>query len=300
MFPPPRNTLGPRTAYFPGSEPAPAGRAKVGSAKNDEEPVELGRMPRSQDAFGSTNALRGASLGIDSVGHSQTSNQYSADSLRAGQAPVVAPTIFERLRHGSIPNHARAIAALEDFSPAEEKVLKRLVDEIIDALGAIFPPKHNDLLIVKRSLPKDFARTIFYGKEATIELNLDAHLSRGEGGKRTLDEAACARIAQTLTHEIVLHTRKEFEEYFSSRKISRTGHVGHKEACMPDTRAEYLTASYLVSRRLSVGARPAFASAWRKEMRKLVSDSGAEFALSSAQRAEFQRWVTASSEQLSN
>lgn len=208
------------------------------------------------------------------------------------------PTVFQLLRSGAIPTRTRAEAALEGFSPSEAAVLAKLADDILDALGPIFPLGHNDLLITRKHLPQAFARTVFYGKAADIELNLDAHLGHG---KTTVDAQACAKIAQTLTHEIVLHTRKEFQEYFSAKKISRTGGglEGHSDACMPATREEYFEASYLVSRRLPSQSRPVFALAWHDEIHGLAHDPETKLSLSNTERGELQQWILARFHQLS-
>ncbi len=208
-----------------------------------------------------------------------------------------APTVFQLLSDNAIPAHTRAEATLEGFSSLETAALTKLVDEIIDALGPIFPPGHNDLLITRKSLPRALAQTVCYGKEATIELNLDAHLAPG---RTTLDAHACARIAQTLTHEIVLHTRKEFQEYFSAKRISRIGGgvEGHRDACTPHTRDEYFEASYLVSRRLPAESRPVFASEWRDEINGLARDPETKLSLSHAESAELEQWIVARHRQL--
>ncbi len=254
----------------------------------DLQTLSRPRRPPSIPAPPTSRWARSGSLGTDESGPSRHAGVTSAPA---------APTIFQLLNAGGIPAHTRAEATLEGFSSSETAELTELTGRILDALGPIFPPGHNDLLITKKSLPRDFARTVFYGKAADIELNLDAHLGRG---KTTLDPSALARIAQTLTHEIVLHTRKEFQEYFSDKKISRTGGgmEGHRDACTPQAREEYFEASYLVSRQLPAHSRPVFAREWHDEINSLAHDPETNLSLSRAERAELQQWIAACYRQL--
>ncbi|MBN3728391.1 hypothetical protein [Burkholderia sp. Ac-20379] len=254
----------------------------------DLQTLSRPRRPPSIQSPSTSRLARSGPAGTDEPGTTRHAGVTS---------PPAAPTIFQLLHAGGIPTHTRAEATLEGFSSAETAELTALTGKILDALGPIFPPGHNDLLITKASLPRDFARTVFYGKAADIELNLDAHLGRG---KTALDTSALARIAQTLTHEIVLHTRKEFQEYFSAKKISRTGGgmEGHREACTPQAREEYFEASYLVSRQLPAHSRPVFAREWHDEIDSLARDPETNLSLSREERAELQQWIAARYRQL--
>lgn len=163
---------------------------------------------------------------------------------------------------------------------------------ILEALGPIFPPDHDDIQITCKSLSRDLARTVFYGHAADIDLDLDAHLDEDQ---MEPDARTYARVAQTLTHEIMLHTRKEFQEYFSAKKISRTGggREGHRDACLPETRDEYFEANYRVSRKLTGVSRREFAQAWADEIDAMARDPSTRLSLSKEEQSELLQWKAA-------
>lgn len=252
----------------------------------------LQRAPRPASAQTAAGNFSTRSRGGSPV-HQTRAGQTGAPS--ASNAPSSARTaatsnVFELLRAGALQTHRIAQAELEGFSDSEASALEPMVHMILEALGPIFPPGHDDIRITRKTLSRDLARTVFYGKAADIELDLDAHLDKG---KTVLDALTCARIAQTLTHEIMLHTRKEFQEYFSTKKISRTGggREGHQEACLPETRDEYFHANYLVSRRFTPASRREFAQSWAEEIKGLAADPSTRLSLSKEERAELRQWT---------
>jgi hypothetical protein len=167
-----------------------------------------------------------------------------------------------------------AMLSLEGFERDAADVLEAICLDVRRGLGDIFPRGYNDILIENAS-HSDLARTHFYGKEASIDFNYEAHLDP-EDPEADVDDpvvsaGARGRMAQTLTHEIVLHMAKEFLIYRSEDK-QVPGMDGHRDACIGPSRDNYLVLSSRVLQQLPEGQRPAFATEWHREIVSLARD----------------------------
>lgn len=173
--------------------------------------------------------------------------------------------IYDRRAAGEVSTHVHGAATLEGFRPDQACAMQDTVQAVMWGLDAIFPPGHHRFTIERATVAGAFAQTTTYGRESVMELDLAKHV---HPVTREIDTEALARIAQTLTHEIVLHARKMHEEYFLANHsaLDRPADDDHRDACVAGAREEYEEAMRRVAVRLPDDQRAIFAQAWHDEI----------------------------------
>lgn len=121
------------------------------------------------------------------------------------------------------------------FDPAVPPILRKLCEQVAQALGPIFPKEKNILHVNEATMGGPLGVTTVSMNPVRADVMIDLDLHRNE---TSTPQQLAGHLAATITHEMVLHARRHLE-IAQSGEPKENDFMQHKRIHHPESRGEY-------------------------------------------------------------